>query len=209
MGPDAMILVFWMLSFKPTFSLSSFTLIKRLFSYSSLSAIRAVLFAYLRLLIFLPAILIPVCASSNPAFLMMYSVYKLNKHFRAGTKGAESLDGVSHFKELEPRQPSCAFLVAHSRLILWDFMDCSSPGSSVHGISQQEYWRGLPFPPPGDFPQLRIKPTSPEPPALQADSLPLSHRGSPGSQAVPKRFSGKGIRPKNYNPISFFWNKCL
>ena len=36
MGPDAMILVFWMLSFKPTFSLSSFTFIKRLFSSSSL-----------------------------------------------------------------------------------------------------------------------------------------------------------------------------
>ena len=40
MGPDAMILVFWMLSFKPTFSLSFFTFIKRLFSSSSLSAIR-------------------------------------------------------------------------------------------------------------------------------------------------------------------------
>ena len=39
MGPVAMILVFWMLSFKPTFSLSSFTFIKRLFSSSSLSAI--------------------------------------------------------------------------------------------------------------------------------------------------------------------------
>jgi len=38
MGPDAMILVFWMLSFKPTFSLSSITLLKRLFSSSSLSA---------------------------------------------------------------------------------------------------------------------------------------------------------------------------
>ena len=38
-GPDAMILVFWMLSFKPTFSLSSFTFIKRLFSSSSLFAI--------------------------------------------------------------------------------------------------------------------------------------------------------------------------
>ena len=38
MGPDAMIFVFWMLSFKPTFSLSSFTFIKRLFSSSSLSA---------------------------------------------------------------------------------------------------------------------------------------------------------------------------
>ena len=41
MGPDAMIFVFWMLSFKPTFSLSSFTFVKKLFS-SSLSAIRVV-----------------------------------------------------------------------------------------------------------------------------------------------------------------------
>ena len=62
MGPDA-ILVFCMLSFKPTFSLSSLTFIKRLFSSSSLSAIRLVSSAYLRLLIFLPASLIPVCAS--------------------------------------------------------------------------------------------------------------------------------------------------
>ena len=79
MGPDAMILVFWMLSFKLTFSLSSFTFIKRFFSSSSLSAIRVVSFAYLRLLLFLLAILIPACASPSPAFLMMYSAYKLNK----------------------------------------------------------------------------------------------------------------------------------
>ena len=58
MGPDAMSLDIWMLSFKPAFSLSSFNFIKRLFSSSSLSAIRVVLSAYLRLLIFLPAILI-------------------------------------------------------------------------------------------------------------------------------------------------------
>ena len=51
-GTDAMIFVFWMLSFKPTFSLSSFTFIKRLFSSSSLSAIRVVSSAYLRWLIF-------------------------------------------------------------------------------------------------------------------------------------------------------------
>ena len=57
MGQDAMILVFWMLSFKVTFLLSSFTFIKRLFS-SLLSAIRVVSSAYLRLLIFLPATLI-------------------------------------------------------------------------------------------------------------------------------------------------------
>ena len=73
MGPDAMILVFWMLSFKPTFSLSSFTFIKRLFSSSSFSAIRVVSSAYLRLLIFLPAVLIQTWASASPAFLMVYS----------------------------------------------------------------------------------------------------------------------------------------
>ena len=80
-GPYAMIIVFYMLNFKPAllFSLSSFTFIKRLFSSSLLSAIRVVSSAYLRLLIFLPAILIPVYASSSPAFLMMYSAYKLNK----------------------------------------------------------------------------------------------------------------------------------
>ena len=59
--------------------LPSFTFIKRLLSSSSLSAIRVVLSAYLGLLIFLPAILIPACASSSPEFLIMYSAYKLNK----------------------------------------------------------------------------------------------------------------------------------
>ena len=77
MGPDAMILVSWMLSFKPTFSLSSFTFINRLLSSSSLPAIRTVSSAYLRFLIFLPAILVPACASFSPEFLMLYSVCKL------------------------------------------------------------------------------------------------------------------------------------
>jgi len=75
---DSMIFDFWMLSFKPAFSLS-FTFIKRLFSSLSLSAIRVVSSAYLRLLIFLLAILIPACASSSLAFLMMYSAHRLNK----------------------------------------------------------------------------------------------------------------------------------
>ena len=71
-GPDAIILVFWMLNFKPTFSLFSFTFIKRLFSSSLLFVIRVASSAYLRLLILL-ASLIPACASFSPAFCMMYS----------------------------------------------------------------------------------------------------------------------------------------
>ena len=82
MGLDAIILGFGflflllfslILSFKQAFSLSSFIFIKKLFSSSSLYAVRVVPSAYLRLLIFLLAILGPACASSSPAFLMMYS----------------------------------------------------------------------------------------------------------------------------------------
>ena len=58
--------------FQASFSLYSFTLIKRLFSSSSLSAIGVVSFAYLRS-IFLPEILIPACVSSSLTFHMMYS----------------------------------------------------------------------------------------------------------------------------------------
>ena len=53
-------------------------------------------------------------------------------------------------------------------------MDCSLPGSSVHGILQQEYWSRLPFPSPGDLPDPRIEPRSP---AVQADSLPTERLG--------------------------------
>ena len=79
MGLEAIILVFLMLSFKPTFSVFSFTFIKRLFSSCSLSAIRVVSSTYLRLLLFPPAILIPTCVCFSWACHMMYSAYKLNK----------------------------------------------------------------------------------------------------------------------------------
>ena len=81
MRPDAMILVFWMLSFKPTFSLSSFTFIKRLLSSSLLSAIRVVSFVYMSLLIFLPrnSWFQLVCHPAQHFTWCMYSAYKLNK----------------------------------------------------------------------------------------------------------------------------------
>ena len=47
-------------------------------------------------------------------------------------------------------------------------MDCSLPGSLPWKFSRQEYWSGLPFPPPGDLPDPGIEPGSP---VLQADSL--------------------------------------
>ena len=57
--------------------------------------------------------------------------------------------------------------VTQSCLTLCNLMDCSLPGSSM-GFSRQEYWSGLPFLSPGDFPNPGIEPGSP---ALQADAL--------------------------------------
>ena len=90
-------------------SSSFFTLIKMLVSSSSLSAIRVVSSAYLRLLIFLLAILIPACASSSQAFLMIYSAYKLNK------QGDKYTALTCSFPNLEPVHCSmsgsiCCFL---------------------------------------------------------------------------------------------------
>ena len=91
MGPDAMMLVFWMLSFKQLLHSPLFIFIKSLFSSCSLSAIRMIS-AYLRLLMFLLAVLISACDSSSPAFCMIYSAYKLNKQG----------DNIQHFCTLLP-----------------------------------------------------------------------------------------------------------
>ena len=62
--------------------------------------------------------------------------------------------------------------VAQSCPTLCDPIDCSLPGSSVHGLLQQEYWSGLPFPSPEDLPDPGIRSSS-----LQADSLPSERQG--------------------------------
>ena len=66
----------------------------------------------------------------------------------------------------------CVYACALSCPTLCDPTDPSLSGSSVHGISKQEDWNGLSFPPPGDLPNPGIEPTSPVSPALQADSSP-------------------------------------
>ena len=79
-------------------------------------------------------------------------------------------------------------LVAQLCLTLYNLKDCSSLGSSVHGIlqarilvSRQEYWSGLPCPPPGDLPNPGIEPRSP---TWQVDSLPSESLGKPKNTGV-------------------------
>ena len=65
---------------------------------------------------------------------------------------------------------ACACSVVSDSVTLWTVAH-QAPLSKK--FSRQEYWSGLPFPSPGDLPDPGIKPVSP---ALQADSLPLSHQ---------------------------------
>ena len=61
------------------------------------------------------------------------------------------------------------------------------------GASRQEYWSGLPCPPPGDLPDPGTEPTAP---ALQAGSLPLSHQGSPLLEPIEQnKNNGLSLQP--------------
>ena len=64
-----------------------------------------------------------------------------------------------------------------NRVQLCSPMDCSPPGSSVHGIPRQEYWSGIPT--PGDLPNPGIEPTSLHLLHWQVYSLPLAPSGNP------------------------------
>ena len=71
------------------------------------------------------------------------------------------------------------FSDAQSCPALFDPLDCSPPGSSVHGFSRQEYWSGLPFPLPRDLPTQRLHPCLLCLLLWQADTLPLASPGKP------------------------------
>ena len=77
----------------------------------------------------------------------------------------------------QPKIILCApVLSCLSRVRLQDSMDYIARQAPLStGFSRQEYWSGLPFPSPGDLPDPGVKLTSPVSPALQADSLLLSH----------------------------------
>ena len=100
-------LIFVMLSFKSAFSFSSFTLIKRLFSSSSLSAIRVILSAYLR------------CWYFSRQFWFQLVIHP-----------------VLHFPWCTLHCYYCCCLVTRLCPAVCDLIDCNAPGSSVLEISQ-------------------------------------------------------------------------
>ena len=84
--------------------------------------------------------------------------------------------GAGSMPDQGTEAPSVLVLVILSCLSLCHPVDCTHQTPLSLGISRQEYWSGLPFPSPRNPPDPGIKP---RPPALQADSLPLSYQGTP------------------------------
>ena len=152
MGLDALISVFWMFGVKPAFSLSSFTFIKRFFSSSSLSAIRVMSSAYLRLLIFLLAILIPAWASSSLAFRMMYSAAAAAKSLQScptlcnhidGSPPGSAVPGILQARTLE--WVAISFSNAWSEKWKWS-RSVVSNSSRPHGLQPTKLLRPWDFP---------------------------------------------------------------
>ena len=92
----------------------------------------------------------------------------------------------------------CCHLVSHLCLTLCDSMDYSTPGSSVHGISQARIleWVAIPFSSGCSKPRNELMS-----PALQADSLPLSHLGSSKTCKYVLTLQSFNLRPRFF----FFW----
>ena len=87
----------------------------------------------------------------------------------------------------------CAFVLSHFSgvrlfVTLWTVAH-QAPLSMK--FSRKEYWSGLPFPSPGNLPDPGTDPMSPAIPALQADSLPLCHWGSPARDGARNKEKNK------------------
>ena len=93
-------------------------------------------------------------------------------------------------------------LVAQSCPTPCDPLDCSPPGSSVHEIFQ-EYWSGLPCPPPGDLPNSEIEPMSLVSTTLQVDSLPTE------PLRIPSKIVEEAMKNKRIRTIGYCSEMCL
>ena len=111
--------------------------------------------------------------------MLKYRETKLS-HLLARSREKQQLHGDIVRVQLHRLTPLCCLVVSHSFTTPWTVAH-QAPLSMQ--FSRQEYWSRLPFPSPGNLSNPGIKPMLP---ALQVDSLPLSHQGSPTN---PSRYS--------------------
>ena len=92
---------------------------------------------------------------------------------------------------------------------LWDLWTVAHQAPLSMGFSRQEYWSGLPFPPPEDLPNPGIKPISLASPALQAGTLPTEPAGSPVNTALAWCLHWREGRLQGYQIYGNFTNAYI
>ena len=102
-------------------------------------------------------------------------------YLETGRRVNDKIQNAIKLKRANVLNPGCNCLLAQLCLTLCNPMDCSPPGSSVHGDPSWPEWNGLPFPPSGDLSNPGIELRFP---ALQADSLPSGSPGKPKNTRV-------------------------
>ena len=98
----------------------------------------------------------------------------------------------------------CARLLSHVRLFVTPWTAARQAPLSL-GFSRQEYWSGLPCPPPGDLPNPGIEPRSP---ALQVDSLPTELPGKPIIHNKTRKSSQENACLRLYQELQS-WNSLI
>ena len=174
MGPDTMILVFWMLSLKPAFSFSSFTFIKWLFNSCrrgkniwwwenqnsdclwgarELSMSMTVLYVLAVLWLHVYTHVSKLIESTSECFILF--IVKNNEDW-GGNQMSNQNNNTEKIKPQkgEVKLLSCVRLFA----IPWTISYQAPPSMK---FSRQEYWSGLPFPSPGDLPNQGLNPDLP------------------------------------------------
>ena len=124
------------------------------------------------LLIFIPHFVYPFICQRTPGLLPPLSYYELCCSVHECTSRSSS---PCFFVYIPRSEKSKCWSLSHVQLSVTPWT-ITNPAPLSMGFSRQEYWSGLPFPSPGDLPDLGIEPGSP---ALQEDSLPSEPSGKP------------------------------
>ena len=118
----------------------------------------------------------------SPSWKLKLKMYSFDSSFGAWTQELIICRGClreDHLSSDNSLRVQSSRVYVQLCVTLCNLVDCSPPGFSVYGISRQEYWSGLLFPPPGNLPDPGIESMSSGSPASQEDSLPMSHQENP------------------------------
>ena len=119
-------------------------------------------------------------SSSAPFYYWIFNYLSSLHHFSAFWLRSS----VVPFQFSKCNWTTQATTCVHACLVICDPMSCSPPAPLSTGFPRQEYWSGLPFPPPRDLPDPGTEPRSPAPPALAGRSFTTLPPGKPHSAAT-------------------------